>query len=66
MHKLLKDSIVCNLHGRGQMQVSNNKVGLIIGKGGETIKNLQGRFEAHIQLIPLHLPKGETVTSRTL
>lgn len=49
-----------------QMQVPNNKVGLIIGKGGETIKNLQSRSGARVQLIPLHLPEGDTSTSRTL
>ncbi|GLJ31062.1 hypothetical protein SUGI_0621650 [Cryptomeria japonica] len=49
-----------------QIQVPNNKVGLIIGKGGETIKNLQSRSGARVQLIPLHLPEGDTSTSRTL
>eukprot|EP01018_Ginkgo_biloba_P024934 Gb_31122 [translate_table: standard] len=49
-----------------QMQVPNNKVGLIIGKGGETIKNLQSRSGARVQLIPLHLPEGDTSTERTV
>ncbi|KAH9322354.1 hypothetical protein KI387_016993, partial [Taxus chinensis] len=49
-----------------QLQVPNNKVGLIIGRGGETIKNLQSRSGARVQLIPLHLPEGDTSTSRTL
>ncbi|XP_058074050.1 uncharacterized protein LOC131222849 [Magnolia sinica] len=48
------------------MKVPNNKVGLIIGKGGETIKNMQARSGAHIQLIPLHLPPGDTSTERTI
>ncbi|KAF8388849.1 hypothetical protein HHK36_025529 [Tetracentron sinense] len=42
------------------------KVGLIIGKGGETIKNMQARSGARIQLIPLHLPPGDTSTERTV
>ncbi|OVA11771.1 K Homology domain [Macleaya cordata] len=63
-----------------QMKVPNNKasksytpclgpdlpVGLIIGKGGETIKNMQARSGARIQLIPLHLPPGDTSTERTV
>ncbi|KAF6138190.1 hypothetical protein GIB67_011030 [Kingdonia uniflora] len=48
------------------MKVPNNKVGLIIGKGGETIKNMQSRSGARIQLIPLHLPPGDTSTERTV
>eukprot|EP00262_Sarcandra_glabra_P012147 TRINITY_DN306_c0_g1_i2.p1 TRINITY_DN306_c0_g1~~TRINITY_DN306_c0_g1_i2.p1 ORF type:complete len:737 (-),score=159.05 TRINITY_DN306_c0_g1_i2:327-2537(-) len=48
------------------MKVPNNKVGLIIGKGGETIKNMQTRSGARIQLIPLHLPVGDTSTERTV
>lgn len=32
------------------MIVPNDKVGLIIGKGGETIKNLQNRSGARIQV----------------
>ncbi|KAK9273181.1 hypothetical protein L1049_017988 [Liquidambar formosana] len=48
------------------MKVPNNKVGLIIGKGGETIKNMQTRTGARIQVIPLHLPPGDTSTERTL
>uniref|UniRef100_A0A0C9S5Q8 TSA: Wollemia nobilis Ref_Wollemi_Transcript_18672_3067 transcribed RNA sequence n=1 Tax=Wollemia nobilis TaxID=56998 RepID=A0A0C9S5Q8_9CONI len=49
-----------------QIKVPNNKVGLIIGRGGETIKNLQSRSGARIQLIPLHLPEGDTSTERTV
>ncbi|XXG48230.1 hypothetical protein AAC387_Pa02g2738 [Persea americana] len=48
------------------MKVPNNKVGLIIGKGGEAIKNMQARSGARIQLIPLHLPPGDTSTERTV
>ncbi|PNY04168.1 far upstream element-binding protein [Trifolium pratense] len=73
------------------MQIPNNKVGLIIGKGGETIKSMQASTGARIQLtarlsgsdfpfigqlltnvyfllqvIPLHLPPGDTSTERTL
>eukprot|EP01018_Ginkgo_biloba_P010288 Gb_17340 [translate_table: standard] len=61
-----------------QLKVPNNKVGpfilksdflqvgLIIGRGGETIKNLQSRTGARVQLIPLHLPVGDTSTERTV
>ncbi|CAH9126610.1 unnamed protein product [Cuscuta epithymum] len=48
------------------MQVPNNKVGLVIGKGGETIKNMQATTGARIQVIPLHLPPGDTSTERTV
>ncbi|KAM6541784.1 hypothetical protein CsatB_006231 [Cannabis sativa] len=48
------------------MKIPNNKVGLIIGKGGETIKNMQARTGARIQVIPLHLPPGDTSNERTL
>ncbi|ERN10135.1 far upstream element-binding protein 2 [Amborella trichopoda] len=48
------------------MKVPNNKVGLIIGKGGETIKTMQSRTGARIQVIPLHLPPGDTSTERTV
>ncbi|TKY74916.1 Far upstream element-binding protein 1 [Spatholobus suberectus] len=48
------------------MQIPNNKVGLIIGKGGETIKNMQASTGARIQVIPLHLPPGDPSTERTL
>ncbi|KAK3004835.1 hypothetical protein RJ639_020051 [Escallonia herrerae] len=48
------------------MKVPNNKVGLIIGKGGETIKNMQNSSGARIQVIPLHLPPGDTSTERTV
>ncbi|PSS19377.1 Far upstream element-binding protein like [Actinidia chinensis var. chinensis] len=48
------------------IQVPNEKVGLIIGKGGETIKNLQTRSGARIQLIPQHLPEGDQSKERTV
>ncbi|KAI4316545.1 hypothetical protein L6164_024520 [Bauhinia variegata] len=48
------------------MQIPNNKVGLIIGKGGETIKHMQAQSGARIQVIPLHLPPGDASTHRTL
>ncbi|KAL0330421.1 UNVERIFIED_CONTAM: Far upstream element-binding protein 2 [Sesamum radiatum] len=41
------------------MKVPNNKVGLVIGKGGETIRNMQAKTGARIQVIPLHLPPGD-------
>ncbi|KAF0900798.1 hypothetical protein E2562_035295 [Oryza meyeriana var. granulata] len=49
-----------------EMLVPDNKVGLIIGKGGETIKSLQTRSGARIQLIPQHPPEGVTLTERTV
>ncbi|XAR55693.1 hypothetical protein NMG60_11035861 [Bertholletia excelsa] len=48
------------------IQVPNEKVGVIIGKGGETIKNLQTRSGARIQLIPQHLPEGDQSKERTV
>ncbi|ONK69997.1 uncharacterized protein A4U43_C05F29130 [Asparagus officinalis] len=48
------------------MKVPNNKVGLIIGKGGETIKSMQANSGARVQVIPLHLPPGDTSTERTV
>ncbi|XP_074582015.1 uncharacterized protein LOC141838438 [Curcuma longa] len=47
-----------------EIKVANEKVGLIIGKGGETIKNLQTRSGARIQLIPQHLPEGDPSKER--
>ncbi|GAB4854431.1 hypothetical protein Ancab_023014 [Ancistrocladus abbreviatus] len=47
-------------------KIPNNKVGLVIGKGGETIKNIQARTGARVQVIPLHLPLGDTSTERTV
>ncbi|KAJ1266882.1 hypothetical protein BS78_07G013800 [Paspalum vaginatum] len=49
-----------------EMTVPDNKVGLIIGKGGETIKGLQTKSGARIQLIPQHPPEGVTLTERTV
>ncbi|KAJ9183554.1 hypothetical protein P3X46_007393 [Hevea brasiliensis] len=48
------------------MKIPNNKVGLVIGKGGDTIKNMQARTGARIQVIPLHLPPGDTATERNV
>ncbi|KAL8152279.1 hypothetical protein V2J09_010039 [Rumex salicifolius] len=48
------------------MMVPNNKVGLVIGKGGETIKSIQARSGARVQVIPLHPPPGDTSTERTV
>ncbi|KAJ4963374.1 hypothetical protein NE237_023313 [Protea cynaroides] len=48
------------------MKVPNDKVAMIIGKGGESIKNMQSRSGARIQIIPLHLPPGDTSTERTV
>ncbi|XP_052209391.1 uncharacterized protein LOC127812886 isoform X2 [Diospyros lotus] len=49
-----------------EMKIPNNKVGLVIGKGGETIKNMQASSGARIQVIPLHLPPGDTSMERTV
>ncbi|GAV58424.1 KH_1 domain-containing protein [Cephalotus follicularis] len=49
-----------------EIQVPNEKVGLIIGKGGETIKGLQTKTGARIQLIPQHLPEGDGSKERTV
>ncbi|XP_071712752.1 uncharacterized protein [Rutidosis leptorrhynchoides] len=49
-----------------QIQVPNDKVRFIIGKGGENIKNLQSRSGARIQCIPQHLPEGDQSTERTV
>ncbi|KAL3650762.1 hypothetical protein CASFOL_007165 [Castilleja foliolosa] len=48
------------------MKVANNKVGLVIGKGGETIKSMQASTGARIQVIPLHLPPGDMSKERTV
>ncbi|KAL0897580.1 hypothetical protein Bca101_081541 [Brassica carinata] len=48
------------------MKIPNNKVGLVIGKGGETIKSMQASTGARIQVIPLHLPPGDPTPERTL
>ncbi|KAF2305846.1 hypothetical protein GH714_008354 [Hevea brasiliensis] len=48
------------------MKVPNDKVGLLIGKGGETIKYMQSRSGARMQIIPLHLPPGDTSAERTV
>ncbi|KAF2290452.1 hypothetical protein GH714_013282 [Hevea brasiliensis] len=49
-----------------EMQVPNEKVGLIIGRGGDTIKALQAKSGARIQLIPQHLPEGDGSKERTV
>ncbi|KAJ6798433.1 far upstream element-binding protein 1-like isoform X1 [Iris pallida] len=49
-----------------EIQVPNEKVGMIIGKGGETIKTLQTSTGARIQLIPQHLPEGDVSKERTV
>ncbi|KAH7866493.1 hypothetical protein Vadar_021126 [Vaccinium darrowii] len=48
------------------IQVPNEKVGLIIGKDEETIKNLQTRSGARIQLTPQHIPEGDHSKERTV
>ncbi|KHG02018.1 Far upstream element-binding 3 [Gossypium arboreum] len=49
-----------------EMQVPNEKVGLIIGRGGETIRGVQIRSGARIQLIPQHLSEGDESKERIL
>ncbi|KDP34116.1 hypothetical protein JCGZ_07687 [Jatropha curcas] len=48
------------------MKIPNNKVGLVIGKGGDTIKQMQNRTGARVQVIPLHLPPGDASTERNV
>ncbi|XP_022988729.1 far upstream element-binding protein 1-like [Cucurbita maxima] len=48
------------------MKIPNNKVALVIGKGGETIKSIQSKSAARVQVIPLHLPPGDTSTERNV
>lgn len=48
------------------MKVPNDRVALVIGKGGETIKNMQGQTGARIQVVPLRLPPGDTSTERNV
>ncbi|XP_010542704.1 PREDICTED: far upstream element-binding protein 1 isoform X3 [Tarenaya hassleriana] len=48
-----------------EIKVPNDKVGLIIGRGGETIKNMQTRSGARIQLIPQHT-EGDESKERTV
>ncbi|XP_057534758.1 uncharacterized protein LOC130813065 [Amaranthus tricolor] len=48
------------------MKVPNDKVALVIGKGGETIKTMQSKSGARIQVVPLHLPPGDTSTERNI
>ncbi|XP_057719335.1 uncharacterized protein LOC130933733 [Arachis stenosperma] len=50
-----------------QIQAPNEKVGLIIWRGGETIKGLQMKSGAYIQvLIPQQLPEGDDSKERTV
>ncbi|XP_074292927.1 uncharacterized protein LOC141619806 [Silene latifolia] len=48
------------------IKVPNDKVALVIGKGGETIKTMQSTSGARIQVVPLHLPPGDTSTERNV
>lgn len=45
---------------------SGNEVRLVIGKGGETRKNIQSRSGARVQVIPLHLPPCDVPMERTV
>ncbi|KAL2513382.1 KH domain-containing protein [Abeliophyllum distichum] len=47
-----------------EIQVPIEKVGLIIGKGGETIRNLQTRTGARIQLLQQNPPEGDKSRKR--
>ncbi|XP_057993701.1 uncharacterized protein LOC131174431 isoform X2 [Hevea brasiliensis] len=49
-----------------EMQVPNEKVGLIISRGGDAIKALRAKSGARIQLIPQHLPEGDGAKERTV
>ncbi|KAL2927571.1 Far upstream element-binding protein 1, partial [Bienertia sinuspersici] len=48
------------------MKVPNDKVALVIGKGGETIKMMQTKSGARIQVVPLHLPPGDASVERNI
>ncbi|XP_048492057.1 uncharacterized protein LOC104904458 isoform X4 [Beta vulgaris subsp. vulgaris] len=48
------------------IKVPNDKVGLIIGKGGKSIKAVQSMSGARIQVIPLHCPPGDYSTKRNI
>ncbi|KAI8005032.1 Ethylene-responsive transcription factor ERF021 [Camellia lanceoleosa] len=48
------------------IQVPNEKVHVIIGKGGETIRSLQTRSGARIQLLPQCLLEGDQSKERTV
>ncbi|KAK9050849.1 hypothetical protein SSX86_030181 [Deinandra increscens subsp. villosa] len=48
------------------MQIPNNKVDIIIGKNGETIKSMQINSGARIQVIPTQMPHSDSSTERTL
>ncbi|KAL1222198.1 Protein BTR1 [Cardamine amara subsp. amara] len=48
-----------------EIKVPNDKVGVIIGRGGETIKNMQTKSRARIQLIPQHA-EGDGSKERTV
>ncbi|KAM1790655.1 hypothetical protein ACFX12_034697 [Malus domestica] len=48
------------------MKVPTNKVALIIGKGGETIRTMQSKSGARIQVVPLHPPPGDMSTERSV
>ncbi|GMJ11704.1 hypothetical protein like AT4G10070 [Hibiscus trionum] len=63
----LAASLAAGVADQIEIQVPNEKVGLIIGRGGETIKGLQTRSGARIQvLIPQHLPEGDGSKERTV
>ncbi|CAA0837684.1 KH domain-containing protein [Striga hermonthica] len=47
-----------------EIQVPVEKVGLVIGKGGETIRNMQTRSGARIQLLQQNLSDGEQPKER--
>ncbi|XP_031387907.1 far upstream element-binding protein 2-like isoform X1 [Punica granatum] len=49
-----------------EMKVPNEKVGLIIGRGGDTIKGLQTKSGARIQLIPQQPTGGDESKERTV
>ncbi|XP_047327463.1 far upstream element-binding protein 1-like [Impatiens glandulifera] len=49
-----------------ELKVPNHKVASLIGKGGETIRSIQSQSGARIQIIPLHLPPGDTSTERNV
>ncbi|XP_044345181.1 far upstream element-binding protein 3 [Triticum aestivum] len=51
---------------QADIHVPNEKAGLVIGEGGETIKALKTKSGSDIQLIPQHLPEGDLSTERKI
>lgn len=53
---------------RTKLQLPNpsEKVGLIVGRGGETVKSLQTKSGTRLQLIPQNLPEEDESKERAI